>query len=115
MEPPAPVTKIVLPDRKPDRTSAVELHRVAAEQVIELNLAQLGHGDFAGDDVVEGGNGQHLQTGPRGESDGLAPNRVRHRRHGDDRMLDLEVGRHARDIGELPAHGGRRESGAPAW
>ncbi len=37
----------------------VELHRVAAEQVVELDIADLRHRDPAAEQIVEGGHRQH--------------------------------------------------------
>jgi hypothetical protein len=42
MEPPAPVTSTVWPEMSSDKTLDVELHRIAPQQVFELDLARTG-------------------------------------------------------------------------
>ncbi len=52
IEPPAPVTSTTRPCSHAVQAGAVERHRIAAEQVVELDAAQLRDGDLAAHQIV---------------------------------------------------------------
>ncbi len=66
----------------------VERHRVAAEQVVELDRAQRRDAHLARDDVAQRRHGHHRDAGRGAQLDRALPLAVRSLRHGDDRLLD---------------------------
>ena len=63
IEPPAPVTSTTRPVSQPLQSRGVEHHRIAPEQVVELDVAHLRHRDAPAHQVVERRHGQHLEPG----------------------------------------------------
>ena len=74
--------------QQPVQPGVVELHRVAPEQVVELDVAQGRDAYVAGDDVAQRGHGHHLDACGSAQVDGALAHAVARARHGDDRPRD---------------------------
>ena len=54
-------------------SAGVEHHRIAAQQVVEFDVADLRNGDLAADEIVIGGHGHDLETGFTADVDRASP------------------------------------------
>ena len=73
------------------QAGAVEPHRIAAEQVIELDGAKLGVTDPAGHQVLVGRDRHRTDSSSAAQLQRTPPGGVRRARHGDDGLLDPEA------------------------
>ena len=86
------------------QAGVVEHDRIATEQIIELDAAQLRDGDLAVSDVVERRHRHDLHPGFGGKFDRAAAHRVRNARHGNDGGADRALRRDCRDLVDAAQH-----------
>ena len=80
------------------QSRVVQLHRVAAEEVVQLDLAQLRDVDLAGHEVRVGGHGHYAEAGRGAQFDCALARGVRVFRHRDDGLPCAET---LGDLGDL--------------
>ena len=98
MEPPAPVTRMILSRAKASDQIEVELDDLAAEQVVDVDVADLGDAQLAGGDVRDGGDRAEPDLGALADLDDPAQLLAGGRGHGDGDLLDVAI---LADLGQL--------------
>lgn len=97
MEPPAGDQHLP-PTQIGAHASDIHLHRVPAQEVLNLHFPDLAHGHVALKEIVDAREDQHLFPGSLGDPHKLPDHPAGHRGHGDDDLIHLVLRDHPGQI-----------------